>query len=152
MQRASPRSRTLRQNRLVDRAALIERIRNAHEESGRGMVVVLREDKEPRCVAIEEAKLRPVEQGVEAELLYAVAFAPNASRRPYAAMRSRWGRMAHRSGLEPMQQRLQQPEQTSERLRLHALRPVTLRCYHQRMRGFDRAMLGARNERPRSSL
>lgn len=54
---------------------MIQRARSAHEESGRGVVVMLREDKEPRYVPIEEAKAGLVEQGVEPELLYAVVFA-----------------------------------------------------------------------------
>ncbi len=69
------RSRTLHQSPRVKRVELIERARSAHEESGRGMVVKLSEDVEPRYVPIEEAKARLVEQGVETDLLFAVIHA-----------------------------------------------------------------------------
>lgn len=39
------------------------------------MIVTLIEDVEPRCILIEEAKARLVEQGVEPDLLYAVVLA-----------------------------------------------------------------------------
>lgn len=67
--------RPSRQNLRVNQIELIERARRACEEVGRGMVVKLVEDQQPRYVPIEEAKANLVEQGVEPDLLSAVIHA-----------------------------------------------------------------------------
>lgn len=59
----------------MNRIDLIERARLGHEAVGRGMVVKLLEDAEPRYVPIEEAKAHLVEERVDPGLLTAVLIA-----------------------------------------------------------------------------
>lgn len=55
--------------------ALIEDARDACLQVGRGLVVQLLEDKTPRFVPIEEAKVRLVEERADPDLLLAVFMA-----------------------------------------------------------------------------
>jgi hypothetical protein len=59
----------------MNRVTLIERARLGHEAAGRGMVVKLLEDAEPRYIPREEAKTRLVEERADPGLLVAVLMA-----------------------------------------------------------------------------
>lgn len=59
----------------MDRADLIDRARRAYEKVGRGAVVMLLEDVEPRYVPTEEIKASLAEAQVEPELMFGVVFA-----------------------------------------------------------------------------
>lgn len=59
----------------AERIALIEDARDACLQVGRGLVVQLLEDKTPRFVPIEEAKVRLVEERADPDVLLAVFMA-----------------------------------------------------------------------------
>lgn len=67
--------RRSRQNAAVDRRGLIERARRANEEAGRGAIVMLLEDAEPRYVPVEELKASLAEARVEPDLLFGAVYA-----------------------------------------------------------------------------
>lgn len=59
----------------MDRAELIDRARRAFETAGRGAIVMLLEDAEPRYVPVEELKASLAEARVEPDLLFGVVHA-----------------------------------------------------------------------------
>jgi hypothetical protein len=64
-----------RQNPGVDHAELIDRARRGYQRAGRGIVVVLRGDEEPRYAPIDEAKASLAGADAEPDLLASVIYA-----------------------------------------------------------------------------
>jgi hypothetical protein len=68
-------SLTPRQNQGVNYVDLLDRARKGYQIAGRGMVVLLRGDEEPRYAPIEEAKESLAKAEAEPDLLAAVIYA-----------------------------------------------------------------------------